>query len=70
MDRVKEQSCFVAMDPLRELKLGKETNTLEKMVCLYDHRYKVRLNEERFMAPEILFQVGVILRICCVVWSM
>ena len=56
LSRVKESSCYVALDPVKETKLASDTHCVERVMSLYDHRYRVRLNDERFLAPEILFQ--------------
>ena len=64
LDFVKEISCYVALNLGDEDKgtgekgLAERTRSCEKMVRLYDRRLQLKLNDERFKAPEILFKVG------------
>eukprot|EP00392_Amoebophrya_sp_AT5.2_P009182 g9210.t1 len=70
VQELKESCCYVAYDLEREKKLCRNTNALDRVVALYDNRVagnsqsrrvnsnylkRVRLGEERFLAPEILF---------------
>ena len=54
---IKEKLCFVALDYEEELKNAKDNQNLEKNYILPDGQ-EVILGSERFVAPEVLFQPG------------
>eukprot|EP00933_Yihiella_yeosuensis_P046845 TRINITY_DN42475_c0_g1_i1.p1 TRINITY_DN42475_c0_g1~~TRINITY_DN42475_c0_g1_i1.p1 ORF type:complete len:396 (-),score=68.05 TRINITY_DN42475_c0_g1_i1:130-1317(-) len=51
---VKQKLCYVALDPVAEKRLARETTLVDKQYTLPDSR-TMRVGAERFMAPEILF---------------
>ena len=55
LQHLKENYCYVASDPSKESKLATETTVLIKRHVTSNGRC-IRLGEERFQAPEILFQ--------------
>ncbi|CAD7949955.1 unnamed protein product [Amoebophrya sp. A120] len=59
LQELKENSCYMAYDLEKEMQLHQNTTAIEQVVALYDHRTsnaltRVRVGEERFLAPEIL----------------
>ncbi|GAB9473851.1 hypothetical protein Gpo141_00010997 [Globisporangium polare] len=57
--QIKEKLCYVAFDPQAERKLANETTVLEEQYVLPDGR-NIRLERERFEAPEALFNPSLI----------
>ena len=56
---LKERLCYVALDPEKELKLSEKVSGMEKTYVLPDGE-NLTVGAERFMAPELLFNPGVI----------
>merc|ERR1712060_155039 len=52
---IKEALCFVSHDYERDTRLARETTYLERGYSLPDGRV-IKIGEERFMAPEVLFR--------------
>jgi len=58
--RIKEQLCYVALDPKAEEAKAKESSAMQKIYELPDGQ-TVSVNTPRFMAPEALFNPGLII---------
>ncbi|MHA1668601.1 MAG: actin, cytoplasmic 2 [Candidatus Heimdallarchaeaceae archaeon] len=56
---IKERLCYIALDPEKELKLAEKISGTEKNYTLPDGD-TLTVGAERFMAPELLFNPGVI----------
>lgn len=56
---LKERLCYVALDPEKELKLSEKVSGMEKQYVLPDGE-NLTIGPERFMAPELLFNPGVV----------
>ena len=56
---IKERLCYVALDPEKELKLAEKVSGMEKNYVLPDGE-NLTIGPERFMAPELLFNPGVV----------
>ena len=55
LNQVKENQCFVALDLAEERYVADKTNLLARSFTLPDET-RISVNQERFLAPEILFQ--------------
>ena len=56
---IKEKLCYVALDPEKELKLAEKVSGIEKTYVLPDGE-TITVGAERFLAPEVFFNPGVI----------
>ncbi|MHA1608181.1 MAG: actin, cytoplasmic 2 [Candidatus Freyarchaeota archaeon] len=56
---IKEKLCYVALDPEKELKLAEKVSGIEKTYVLPDGE-TITVGAERFLAPEVYFNPGVI----------
>ncbi len=56
---IKERLCYVALDPDKELKLHGKVSGMDKPYTLPDGEV-ITVGSERFMAPELFFQPGLI----------
>nr|MDO8135799.1 actin family protein [Candidatus Njordarchaeum guaymaensis] len=56
---VKEKLCYVALEPEKEMKLAEKVAEMQKEYVLPDGE-KVVIGAERFLAPEVFFNPGVI----------
>ncbi len=56
---IKEKLCYVATDPEKEIAISKKVAKIEREYVLPDGA-KISLNNERFMAPECLFNPSLI----------
>ena len=56
---IKEKLCYVALEPEKEMKLAEKVTEMQKEYVLPDGE-KVVIGAERFLAPEVFFNPGVI----------
>ncbi|WXG45603.1 MAG: actin family protein [Candidatus Atabeyarchaeum deiterrae] len=56
---IKEKLCYVALEPEKEMKLAEKVAEMQKEYVLPDGE-KVVIGAERFLAPEVFFNPGVI----------
>jgi actin beta/gamma 1 len=56
---VKEKLCYVALEPEKEMKLAEKVAEMQKEYVLPDGE-KIVIGAERFLAPEVFFNPGVI----------
>jgi actin-related protein len=56
---VKEKLCYVALEPEKEMKLAEKVAEMQKEYVLPDGE-KIVVGAERFLAPEVFFNPGVI----------
>lgn len=55
MREIKEDTCYVALDPVREQQLADDTTIVDKEYKLPDGK-TIRIGYERFKAAEVLFR--------------
>nr|MDO8099873.1 actin family protein [Candidatus Njordarchaeota archaeon] len=56
---IKEKLCYVALEPEKEMKLAEKVAEMQKEYVLPDGE-KIVIGAERFLAPEVFFNPGVI----------